>query len=457
MSKDEEAEKTCWRIVLDLVKRHGTGRFWAQARPIEEYFADHGKVFKPRPAEISQGAGAEAEESNLSQEARALIDIWTEAVFYNSDLYDAEELLQRVGALHLAGLTIHPPPRPEGAADGKYLTEVLRQVAIEEQLVKYRPQWEEAIRARAQDEAAAQRCTHLWETMQQEARSGKQQPYGPTEHDWRTEWDALDHMFSAKMPTKKEQKRYADIRTVIQTQFDRYGEFIWPSEWPTTQPPPEFCGALRRHVFQARDNLFHQAWEEACSMAEEADDQDRYYVLRTDWGVALQYLRAGQESWRPGEPMPEQVSKKETTIRTGFDTEQSTFEGYWNYEKVLGEGGQGLASLWLKVDAANNILQRVVIKDCYLEPYNWENNWQYWQGDMHRRVPKEEYIARLLKECEDSDHIIRCHCHAIYELLNMFRIYSEYAPHGNLEDLIREHARLRHRNRVDETGRAVDV
>ena len=112
--------------------------------------------------------------------------------------------------------------------------------------------------------------------------------------------------------------------------------------------------------------------------------------------------------------------------------ESDTWEGAWD----VGEGGMGMAALWIQKDASGLITQRIVRKDTYLSRSDWADA-RLWHGnfqdDNRRHVEavcmdnlQHSAVPELFGYCTDID-------------LLRYTLYMEYCSLGTLSDVIRRH------------------
>ncbi|KAK5121131.1 hypothetical protein LTR85_005615 [Meristemomyces frigidus] len=126
-------------------------------------------------------------------------------------------------------------------------------------------------------------------------------------------------------------------------------------------------------------------------------------------------------------------------------------DGQWNFKATLGEGRFGHAGLWVQRDRDHRIVGRMVAKETYLSPEQWEDE-MFW-ADLERTQPREANLQRLLSNLKHSWCFVAYQGHAVYPDRHMHRIYMEYCPLGTLEDMIREH--YSHFGEQDRDGNAL--
>ncbi|KAH6882458.1 hypothetical protein BKA58DRAFT_447083 [Alternaria rosae] len=105
----------------------------------------------------------------------------------------------------------------------------------------------------------------------------------------------------------------------------------------------------------------------------------------------------------------------------------------WHGIKLLGFGSYGAAGLWVEADAANNICDRMVIKEAkastpgrWREPKNWRD-----------RLLQETRIHQLLEELRAANsamcrHIIRLRAHRLWMEERRYRLYIDLHSGGDI-------------------------
>ncbi|TIA08081.1 hypothetical protein D6C80_09429 [Aureobasidium pullulans] len=110
----------------------------------------------------------------------------------------------------------------------------------------------------------------------------------------------------------------------------------------------------------------------------------------------------------------------------------------WIYDKILGEGGQGVAHLWNQVDQDNTIVDRVVIKNFQLRP--WSD--VIFSGPGKGQI-REAYVQQKLVDGdtlpEDQFTVATLAVQPVRgtKLKAMWRTYAPFYSMGSLSELIR--------------------
>lgn len=106
-------------------------------------------------------------------------------------------------------------------------------------------------------------------------------------------------------------------------------------------------------------------------------------------------------------------------------------QGEWSYLTIVGEGGNGRASLYVKYGPNGAVIQRVIVKESFVNR-NW--NWpSYWYGNVSDRIPREAGLHRLLPT---HKHIIEFLGYHVYKSLKMIRLYTAFAELGDLREAV---------------------
>ena len=106
-------------------------------------------------------------------------------------------------------------------------------------------------------------------------------------------------------------------------------------------------------------------------------------------------------------------------------------EGEFVLQRILGEGSWGIASLWVRHDAAGNIVGRVAIKDEFVKETRWNIPITFF-GDVQNRQPREAIMHRLISNQDpDAIHIVKFLANALFLEEKLLRTYMEYCELGD--------------------------
>lgn len=181
-------------------------------------------------------------------------------------------------------------------------------------------------------------------------------------------------------------------------------------------------------------------------------DPALYTLLRQQVLPPNSLLRTDRRTGTPPNPRGEQLDRFRDASITG---------GMWR-SRIIGRGGQGEASAHEFVDGDGNVIDRVVQKDSLFSNYRdlsaGFHDPQKWHGDTTispsagNCVPMEAHTQCLMGEVplSESDNTVRLLAapEVWYDRPHAFRLYMEFAPHGDVKELIKLHAE--HREPVPE-------
>lgn len=115
----------------------------------------------------------------------------------------------------------------------------------------------------------------------------------------------------------------------------------------------------------------------------------------------------------------------------------------WRHVKQLGSGSFGTASLWLKLDATDRIVDRMVLKVVKLNKQMYNNPSFYYKlsgtRDTGPGMPREVYCQFVCGEPtpKPNEKILRLRAYTKQGFpYYWWRLYMEYAPFGDLDDLM---------------------
>ncbi|KAK4504517.1 hypothetical protein PRZ48_005433 [Zasmidium cellare] len=307
------------------------------------------------------------------------------------------------------------------------------------------PLWNDKIR-----DSSSEQLRQLWDQRYDAVLDSEEMPESLADARLNVEWEKVQLRLADYDVPHRLRHRFSDFKSIADQSLAIYGELLLPpdpdktheSEWPEAY--------LEELTVSVTDQSFQNhldAWERAIAAANGASQQ----ALQDRFEETQELLEDGVAMWRPDEEIPPSQDRvrRRTDTSLGFGEERSHLQkgDHWNSHSVLGTGGNGQARLWVKVDPSMKITDRIAVKEVFLSErrgpdhllsWNWDS---YWFGEIHNREPIEEHVPRMLENCEDHDNIVRCYGAAIYDKLCMYRLYSEYCPHGDLLGLIRAHRR----------------
>lgn len=192
------------------------------------------------------------------------------------------------------------------------------------------------------------------------------------------------------------------------------------------------CDKLVKYAEGEMQDVFNetwQDWEDMTSLDAEEDEAEKERLRRV-----RNSLRSRGCYWLPYEVEPTLITDKDRAETLGFGGERSGATGKWRFKGTIGTGAWGHAGLWQQHDESQWLANRIVVKESYQgEIFDVP---AFWEGEVCRKVIKEESITRYLSTLPNARNIVKWQGAAIYETMRMYRVYMEYCPHGDLEELI---------------------
>ncbi|KAK4626503.1 hypothetical protein CLAFUW4_04259 [Fulvia fulva] len=125
--------------------------------------------------------------------------------------------------------------------------------------------------------------------------------------------------------------------------------------------------------------------------------------------------------------------------------------GTWRYKRAVGAGGQGSAGLWLLFDANDMLVHRVVRKTIdYMRHWYDVRNWAGDPKDINTRLPLELAAHSEMRRTRfalnnnmariTNQHVVALGAAPdqtmVDEAREMYQLYTEWCPHGDLISII---------------------
>ena len=428
--------EVAWREgkLRNLIEEYGKGSNWRAAPPFSLYISGQLEVKDEWPLQ---------EGDFLYEWERLEETLWDNNLSEDVLL----ELIRLKERTQRQKLFFIPPRMREDESADEYVREKLRTDYFERAIAFLRPVWDDEFEAGdnpMMDGDARRAYASIF--IDNEDRN---LPYSVDEYLWRRRWNEAGATLQARGTDKNAQGRFDDAWHLAHEEFDQYGNFIQPIQLTDALQSARYLADLRKHVRNEIHANFHRTWEKVIAEARTLDEYRKWLGYYDEMR-----LDARRQTWRPT-GLPSRPGSVPTAswhaqhLSPGKD--RSTIGGVWNFEQILGAGGRGHASLWLKFDSAARIVDRIVAKDSYLG--KWWDDPKAWYQDVSLRMPKEWKINQLLKACKDSDHIVHTDStFSIFELAKIHRLYFELCTHGTLEGVIATYKELSQRRRVDQHG-----
>ena len=147
--------------------------------------------------------------------------------------------------------------------------------------------------------------------------------------------------------------------------------------------------------------------------------------------------------WRPARGEEERIAEHERVFgeTTKGPLEHASppyFSGRWAATKHLG-GGMAMAVLWVMVDEDGLIQNRLVRKDTPMVAAMWADA-RFWAGDPKEdedRIPMEFWCQDGIQNQAEATNVVRAFKYEVDVDKMLYRLYTEYCPHGDLYSIIR--------------------
>ena len=144
--------------------------------------------------------------------------------------------------------------------------------------------------------------------------------------------------------------------------------------------------------------------------------------------------------YKESEPDKDMLLKKFKRVdNLDKETHGNAEQGWIGVNEALGEGGQGCARLFVKLDKEGKIVDRIAVKETYESAATWLST-GFWHEYREGKDPREAMIHRLLSletEQKWERHIIDYRGHSINHKNKSHRTYMEYVDGGDLHKLFR--------------------
>ncbi|KAK4504516.1 hypothetical protein PRZ48_005432 [Zasmidium cellare] len=440
----------------DLVEDHGGTEeaLWSQAPRLERYICG---LFDTRESWPLDLQALEDQWRALREDLEAATDPPSDRALQAFDQH--RQFARR--ECKLERIFLVPPAFGDDRSAADFIREMWNESLLLDALALLRPIWAVYISR-----------THATrrQAMQREFDSMKENPTpnvlcGPKVSAWKRQWRHSQDGFFATQPPEELRQRFLAYAQIAHDHLDRYGELLQPRVWPprrSIRPPAvEYVHMLSRQVRQQRLQALFDSWDTAIANA--PTEQDRQ-VLTATRALVEQAATHGDPTWRPDETQESQareVARQKETLRNDFSSERSGIGGHWNRRAVLGEGSYGQAVLWVKYDSRHRIRGRIVLKDVPLPnarlptTHSFDRQ-KYWFGPVHDRRPMEAIVPQRLRKATQSFHILGCLGWTVFDRYQTYRIYTEFCPHGDLDYLLKQHARAGQHPSYDENGVVID-
>lgn len=427
------------QVLRHLIQVHGTGDSWRLAAPFLMY----------AKGELGSNDDWPLREESFDFEWDRLRQALCQGPILAENLKEFDALRMRTLRQKLLFL----PPAWEGDQQppDEYVQKTLKDEYIKRARDFLRPGWDSEF-GRGDNPMMDESANDAYADIYSDDES-KILPYSVSEYLWDRKWREARAVVRTRGLDANEEGSFEDMFGLADEEVVQYGNFIEPIEFTASLEVVQFLDDLRKHVWKQMDANFHDAWRTAI---EHVRTHGEYQVLSDEYrqmqSVPSQMRRRPTGRLCHPSRIPTALEQA-NRLSPGID--RSSLQGYWNFQQVLGQGGRGVASLWVKLDNLARIVDRIVVKDSDL-CVNGNDFWddpKLWYGNIARRIPKEWEVNRRLMACKDSDHIVHTeNTRAIYEIPKIHRLYFEFCMHGTLEDVIANHKDHSRRRRIAQDG-----
>lgn len=269
-----------------------------------------------------------------------------------------------------------------------------------------------------------------------DARANNARVWGPEQEDWKQQWAIFDNIMVTPNPTGVLAERFRDLHQSVQSFAEVFGDFVKSfAEFNIRKSADENFGRLSGPV---RKKMWECASANCAHFRDVAvgENERAYYdsLVKT-----LEINATTGVPWFKPWDVPDVISIDKDSRARGTGADRSALQGSWKFKGNVGKGGFGEVSCWDCTDAGTGIINRLIMKEAYVRS-GWNTD-TYWVGDANRRRPREYFYAKYLTSLPDSSCIVKPLAYAIYENIQMYRLYMEYCRHGDLGNMLREYTK----------------
>lgn len=237
-------------------------------------------------------------------------------------------------------------------------------------------------------------------------------------------WRSLRRL--ANLPTSKlstqTRARFEDIQDRVLDFRNRFGVLLECLPIPPGGLNDIFCGQLTIGMESKMKKIADETWAQYEDFVYDQDNLS-HVADRNQRRAIRKALQPRGLDYPPHEPDPQvKLRGAADADALGFDSRRSGVGngGHWHFEGIIGSGSYGHAGLWVQFNDSGEMVERMVVKECYLdERFNNRSNWV---GGIRRRVVKEDMITRNLSKLEGSGNVVASLGYAVYESRMMFRM-----------------------------------
>lgn len=244
-------------------------------------------------------------------------------------------------------------------------------------------------------------------------------------------WPDMERQLSSRGADVRTLDRFRGLKERLEYDLEEHGSFFITGPLSATMSPQAYCEQLMTKINQNRVNRVKAAWDAAIAAAPFHEKA----VLDASFSTMMERVTANYPAYLPySEPPP-----KRHLTTAGFDDVQQTifsqaFSGMGTWTKhatAIGEGNHAAVHVWTKRNQNMDIIDRVAVKELYLEPGHAWISPTKWEDPIHDRIPTEYALARALNDL-GAENVVKHRDYGLYERIVMFRLYMVREDNGQL-------------------------
>jgi hypothetical protein len=345
---------------------------------------------------------------------------------------------------------VAPPEWRNGVSAHQYVTSIQARTLHDAHLRQVSLSWNLEIQALrsglSPDEEKAHAQEIARDEMLQTCQAGEMEPYGPDQAEFFKIWRPVLNRLRSPSLAPSMKPRLQDIFDKARDVSIAHDITVTPIEAEHGQADSEYIPVLYAAIDHQIDSFCKKAWQLAANKAsldEKKKKKSEFVDMRAN---AKEY---GRYYWPDEWPLQDSEEQRPSAQQLGFEGVRAGQTGTWHFLGTAGEGNFGHAGIWGKMNEFGSVLDKIVVKETYCKDM-WDESW-LWTGQPGSE-PLEYSIVNKIGRLQESYNIVRYRGYAVYDCLRTYRLYMEYCPHGDLNDLIMRHRAIGTRNAEDFAG-----
>lgn len=332
-----------------------------------------------------------------------------------------------------SGILVQPPPLQYGVDARDYVFGVLEPAFTEPELRYCNLQWETFALRRSSGFMSREDFHAAKASMITNARTNNGEVWGPDKEDFTRQWEDFRSKLVAEDSSPILAGQLRDLVKRAEDFGNMFGYFVKPHGlFITSRSKARVLGSLSIEARRRMRDMADKACREFRDTVVADQDQNAF---NAQVRLMKRSVAAGGDYFAPWQPPPTTaIGPNKDPLSRGSGTDRSGLQGTWRWKGRVGEGGQGQISAWEQVDANDDVIDRLVLKETYVGTL-W-NLPHIWHGDLLLRRPREYFFANYLASLPGSSCIVKPKAYAIYENVRMYRLYMEYCRHESLAELM---------------------